>query len=49
MAAVVPVFLMTVWLRDRSRALGAGLVWAAVVAAIMLPFFRGIPPRCGGA
>ena len=39
MAAVVPVFLMTVWLRDRSRTLGAGLVWAAVVAAIMLPFF----------
>ncbi len=39
MIAVVPIFFMTVWFRDRSRALGAGLIWTAVVAAILLPFF----------
>jgi hypothetical protein len=39
MTAVVPVFLMAVWFRGRSRALAAALVLTSVVAAILLPFF----------
>jgi len=39
MTALVPVFVMTVWLRDRSRALGAALILTAAVVALLLPFF----------
>jgi hypothetical protein len=39
MIALVPVFMMTVWLRDRSRVLSAGLILTAAVLALLLPFF----------
>ncbi|MEP7304154.1 MAG: hypothetical protein ABJA98_01425 [Acidobacteriota bacterium] len=38
MTALVPVFMMTVWLRDRSRVLSAGLILTAAVLALLLPF-----------
>ena len=40
MTTIVPVFLMAVWFRDRSRTRPACiLVLTAVVAALLLPFF----------
>src|SRR5262249_51104440 len=39
MAAMVPVFLIAVWFRQRRKLAGAASVLAGVVAAILLPFF----------
>jgi hypothetical protein len=39
MMAMVPVFFIGLWRRDRSRLMAAALTWAAVVTLILLPFF----------
>jgi len=42
--AIVPVFFMTVWIRAPQALTRALLVWAAVVAVLIVPFFLWDPP-----
>ncbi len=38
MVAIVPVFALAVWLRARSRAVGAMIIAAATIGALLVPF-----------